>query len=122
MKTARAVLFVGLMIAPMVRVGADAPVTLKVSPLVSFAPTTIVIRTRIKADVANRALEIAAESDDFYRSSVVGLDGADAPTSNVFQFRDLPGGEYEVTATLYGQDGSARSVATQMVNVIGTSQ
>ena len=40
----------------------------------------------------DRALRVVAESDTFYRSSEVQLDGADSDGVNTFEFRDLPSG------------------------------
>src|SRR3989442_1174304 len=77
-----------------------APLTLRVSPTVSFAPATVVIRASIEADPGNRSIEVSAESEDFYRSSEIPLNGDQAPRTNSFEFRSLPGGEYQVIATL----------------------
>src|SRR5262245_10458074 len=71
-----------------------------VSPAVSFAPANLVVRATIAADSDNRAVEIVAESSDFYRSSEVQLDGDRAPRTTLFEFRSLPSGVYEVKAIL----------------------
>jgi len=98
--------------------GADERLALKVSPAVSFAPANLVVRATIHADAANRAVEIVAESNDFYRSSEIELDGQNAPRTNMFEFRSLPPGTYEVRATLLGGDGRSLAHVRQQVNVI----
>ena len=50
-------------------------------------------------------MKVVAESGDFYRASEVELEGDKAPRTNTFEFRSLPPGTYQVTATLFGVDG-----------------
>ena len=94
--------------------------TLRVSPAVAFAPANLIIRTMIEADARNRAVEIVAESPEFYRSSEIQLDGENAPRTTTFEFRSLPPGMYEVKATLFGSDGAARATVRHQMNVIAT--
>jgi hypothetical protein len=98
--------------------GAGEPIAIRVSPAVSFAPANLVVQTTIEADAGNRAVEIVAESDDFYRSSQIQLEGEKAPRTNRFEFRSLPPGTYEVRARLIGADGQPRGNVRQQVNVI----
>ena len=100
--------------------GAGQRLTLKVSPAVSFAPANLVVRATIIADADNRAVEIVAESDDFYRSSQVQLEGDRAARTNMFEFRSLPPGTYEVRANLVGADGQSRAMVRQQVNVFAS--
>ncbi|HZP48639.1 MAG TPA: hypothetical protein VFB07_08895 [Vicinamibacterales bacterium] len=65
-------------------------------------------------------MEIVAESEDFYRSSEIQLDGDSAPRTTQFEFRSLPPGTYEVRAVLYGAGGDARAEVRQQVNVIAS--
>ena len=53
--------------------------TVAVSPLQSFAPSNLIVRVGVAPDDANRALEITADSGEYYRSSRIQLDGKDAP-------------------------------------------
>jgi hypothetical protein len=98
--------------------GAKEPLSMKVSPAMSFAPANLVIRTRLEPDAGNRAMEVIAESDDFYRSSAIQLEGDRAPRTITFEFRSLPPGEYEVTAVVIGTDGQRRALARSAVNVM----
>jgi streptogramin lyase len=99
-------------------VGAKEPLSIRVSPAISFAPATLVIRTSVEPDAGNRAMEVVADSDGFYRSSAIQLDGDRAPKTTTFEFRSLPSGEYDVTAVVIGADGQRRALARAHVNVI----
>jgi hypothetical protein len=100
--------------------GAGEPerLTLRVSPAVAFAPANLVVRATIAASADNRTVEIVAESEDFYRSSEIQLDGDRAPRTSQFEFRSLPPGTYEVKAILRGSSGTERASVRQQVNVI----
>jgi len=96
------------------------PLSIRVTPAVSFAPANLIVRATIESDAANRSMEIVAESEDFYRSSEIQLDGDNAPRTSMFEFRSLPPGTYEVRAVLYGTMGDARAEVRQQVNVISS--
>jgi hypothetical protein len=96
------------------------PMTMKVSPAVSFAPANLIVRATIENNASNRSVEIVAESEDFYRSSEMQLDGDHAPRTTVFEFRSLPQGTYEVRAVLYSANGEPRAEVRQQVNVISS--
>jgi hypothetical protein len=109
-----------LLLTAILPLGAKERMTLKVSPAVAFAPANLIVRTMIEAAAENRAVEIVAESTEFYRSSEIQLDGEHAPRTTTFEFRSLPPGDYEVKATLLGSDGSALATVRQQMNVIAT--
>jgi len=110
--------FVVLMAAP---TGAGERLALKVSPAVAFAPANLIVRTTVEADAGNRAMEVVAESRDFYRSSSIELDGDKAPRTTQFEFRSLPPGIYEVRARLTGAGGEERGSVRRSVNVISSA-
>jgi hypothetical protein len=116
----RVVLFGILMLVGTLRLGAGERIMLKVSPAVAFAPANLVVRATIPADADNRAVEIVAESDDFYRSSEIQLEGERAARTNMFEFRSLPPGTYEVRANLVGANGRSRAMIRQQVNVLAS--
>ena len=118
----RACLLGILMTSTTLPIGAGERITMKVSPAVSFAPANLVVRTTIEADAGNRAVEIVAESPDFYRSSEIQLEGDRAARTTTFEFRSLPPGTYEVRAKLLGVDGQQRAAVRQQVNVIASGQ
>lgn len=101
--------------------GAGDRITMKVSPAVAFAPANLIIRTMIEANENNRTMEIIAESPEFYRSSEIQLDGAHAPRTTIFEFRSVPGGMYEVKATVRDRGRNTLASARQQVNVIDSA-
>jgi hypothetical protein len=76
-----------------------------VSPRISAAPAVVRIRATVTPSAENRGLRIVADSGDYFRSSFVPLDGADAASVTVTSFKNLPGGEYDITVTLVGENG-----------------
>ena len=99
-------------------VDANDRLAIRVSPAVAYAPATLRVQTTIEADAANRSVEIIAESDDFYRSSEMQLDGEAAPRTTFFQFRSLPTGEYAVRAILRGPGGHELASVERKVNIV----
>jgi hypothetical protein len=95
--------------------GADK-LTIRVSPLISSAPAFVTVRAMVEADADNRALDIIAESRDFYTSSQVTLNGAESPRLNEIHFRSLPEGSYAVTVILSGTRGR-RALLTRTILV-----
>jgi hypothetical protein len=83
----------GLLLAAALPVTAISPLRMSVSPAMSTAPSTIRIMMRVEPDAKNRALEVAADSQDCYRSSVIPLDGQDAPRTFMLEYPALPGGD-----------------------------
>jgi hypothetical protein len=84
---------------------------LEVTPRVSTAPAVVRIRVIVAPDATNRALHIIVDSESFYRSSVVPLDGANAAAITETMLRNLPSGDYEVIAALI--DGDGRRIVDQ---------
>jgi hypothetical protein len=114
-------LIVGLLLAPTTVMMANEPVSLRVSPAVSFAPATLVIQVRIAADAHGRALEIVANSDEFYRASTIPLESDGVAKTTTLQYASVPPGQYEVTATVITSDGKRKAVARAEVKVMGWS-
>jgi hypothetical protein len=117
----RATLVGILLLTSTLPLGARDRMTLRVSPAVAFAPANMIVRTMIEANAQNRGVEIVAESPEFYRSSQIQLDGEHAPRTTTFEFRSLPPGTYEVTATLIGANGSPITTLRQQMNVIASA-
>jgi hypothetical protein len=91
-----------------------APLAMTVSPAMSLAPATVDIGLHLIANRENHLLVVEADSGDFFRSSEIPVDGDHAPTMMNVRFRDLPEGEYQVVASLFGNDGRP------LANVRGT--
>jgi hypothetical protein len=99
-------------------VGADNPLKLRVSSRISSAPADIFVYVTIEPRHENRVLVISAESDDFFRSSDVQLNGEDSATVNVIRFRQLPSGTYDISAMLLGDRGQRTATARLEITVV----
>jgi hypothetical protein len=98
--------------------GAESRVAIRVSPVLSFAPANLMVRTTVVANEENRSIEVIAESEGFFRSSEIELDGDRAPRTTMFEFRSLPSGVYDVRAILKGPGGNRLASAERRVNVM----
>jgi hypothetical protein len=95
------------------------PLELHVSPTFSSAPTTLRIRATVEPRHDRRALAVVIESEDFFRSSEVPLDGEDAPRHLLLEYRNLPAGTYDVQAAVLDADGKPMAAAHRCVAVVG---
>jgi hypothetical protein len=120
MRCSRLWLF-GLALSTATLAAAGDPVSLRVNPTVSIAPTMLAIRVSVPPQSENRALEIVVDSSDFYRLSRVQLDGELGPAVNTLKIDSVPAGDYEVTATVIGTDGKRAKMARAHVEVMSTS-
>jgi hypothetical protein len=96
--------------------GASPRLSIAVTPIVAYAPANVRVRARVEANADNRALQVVADSTEFYRSSEIPLNGDRAPRTTVVEFRNLPGGTYNVTAVLVG--ATSRTTAVQQIKVV----
>ena len=87
------------------------------SPRISQAPAQVRIRAIVTPSAENRGLRVTADSGEFFRSSYLALDGADAAPVTETSFKNLPGGEYEVTVTLVDSQGHATNVDRRTIMV-----
>ena len=120
MRCSRLWLF-GLALSTATLGAAGDPVSIRVNPSVSIAPTMLAISVRVAPQAENRALEVVVDSGDFYRLSRVQLEGDRAPVVNTMRVVSVPAGEYEVTATVIGADGKRGSLARTHVEVMSAS-
>jgi hypothetical protein len=116
----KACLFGILMCMTALPIRAGDRISMRISPAVAFAPATLIVRASIEADAHNRIVTIVAESDDFYRSSDIQLEGDQAPRTSTLEFRSLPPGVYQIRATLFGSDGQSRGYVHQEINIMSS--
>jgi hypothetical protein len=107
--TLAAVTVIGLLAATG-ETGAREKLTLRVTPNVSSAPSTVIVKAMVAPDAANRWLLVEADSGVFYRSSSIQLDGDKAPMVTEVMLKSLPSGEYTVTAVLKNAIGEETTV------------
>src|SRR5262245_12121931 len=101
-----------LTVAPL---SGSEPLTLRVSPMQSFAPANLYIRLSIEPHANNRVVTVVAESEGYYRSSDVALEGEDGPRTVTVQFRSVPEGRYEIRGAV--GDAQGREVSSVRQNV-----
>ena len=86
--------------------GADSPISITVRPSVANYHGNAQLKVLVARDEKNRELVWEVDGPGYYRSSSFELDGASAPRSYTFFFRNLPAGELEVRATVKRNDRS----------------
>ncbi len=101
-------------------IGAGDALKLTVYPSFSFAPSNVRVHVRVEPSAENRALEIAADSGDFYRSSLMPLDGDKAPRMITIEFRSLPGGDYDIRGSVFDATGHERACVYGQATVMST--
>ena len=117
MKTRALVLTIlALAVAPTM---ANEHVALAVSPKLAFEPADLSVRATIESNAENRTLEVIAESDGYYRSSVMPLDGNRAPRTTSLWFRSLPGGTYSVRVIVRDARGEALATSEEQATIVG---
>ena len=103
--------------AAAVTLGGSQALTVRVTPAVTREPAALRIQAIVETDDRNRSLQIVARSAGYMRSSEIQLDGRDAQRVWEIEFRDVPRGNYEVTATLMGSEGR-RATVSKVVTVL----
>lgn len=83
-----------------------APVTVKLTPQVGFAPTTLNIAVKAEPKETNRGLTLIIESENYYRSSfdsdyVYDEKLGGTPLQSTYQYELRAPGHYTVTAILH---------------------
>jgi hypothetical protein len=109
-----AVLLCGILLTVAPLGGTDA-LKISVSPAQSFAPANLHIRVSIEPNAMNRTVAITAESENYFRSSEVTLEGDEGPRTVIVEFRSVPGGHYEIRSAV--GDAKGREVATARQSV-----
>src|SRR5262245_4973996 len=114
MKLAVGLLALMLMATP---VGANDPLKMYLSIGAAVAPANVYIQTILERSEQHRSIQIVTESEVFYSSSSVSLDGDRAPRMNTFKIAQLPAGHYNVVASVFGSDGKAVARAREWFDI-----
>ena len=92
-------------------------VSVSAFPGVAQEPAWITVRVFVEPDPENRALEVIAESENFFSKSRLQLNGERTARTRVFEYRDLLAGDYDIRAVLIDQGGDPGAVATAKVKI-----
>jgi len=112
-----AVFLCGCLVGTVMPLDGGEPLSVRVSPAVAAEPAVLRVVAVVEADDRNRSLEITAQSDDYLRRSEIQLEGSGARRVWDFEFRDVPRGNYQVSAILAGT-GGRRAAVTRVVMVV----
>jgi len=88
---------------------AQDPVRITVSPAFAFAPAFLRVRVYVEPNAANRTLTITADSDSYYRSSLIELEGDTSARTFFIELKHVPAGQYHLSAVV--RNGSGENVA-----------
>jgi hypothetical protein len=97
---------------------AQDSVRIAVSPAHAFAPAFLRIRVSVEPNAANRALTIIANSESYYRSSLIQLEGETSARTFFVELKQVPAGEYKLSAVVSKGNGENVAVATQGVRIL----
>ena len=96
----------------------DPPLRAQVSPRFGPAPSAVRVQAIVAPAAENRGLLIVIESDDYFRSSTLPLDGDTASRVQVADFRSVPAGVHHITVALLDRKGARRAVVHDAIQLI----
>ena len=96
----------------------DPPLRAQVSPRFGPAPSPVRVQAIVAPATENRGLLIVIESDDYFRSSTLPLEGDAASRVHVADFRSVPAGVHHITVALLDQQGDRRAVVRDAIELI----
>jgi hypothetical protein len=91
-------------------------VQLHVSPTLSERGDMLV-QVLVTRDAENQWMRVTAESESYYSSSEMELEGEYSPRVKVIRFRDVPAGWYEVTGTVFDHHKKVKGQSRRSVLV-----
>jgi hypothetical protein len=89
---------------------------LHVSPVLSERGDMLV-QVLVTRDAENQWMKVTAESEGYYSSSEMELEGEYSPRVKVIRFRGVPAGWYEVTGTVFDHRQHVKGLARRSVMV-----
>ena len=95
--------------------------TLRLTPRFVSAPGYLRSLIRVAPHDANRVLRVEIDSESYYRSSDIQLEGASAPTSHFVDWKEVPAGKYSLIVSVMGPSGDPRVVRHLDFQVLGMS-
>ena len=103
-------------VVPVTEVQANDFVQLHVSPTLSDRGDMLV-QVLVTRDAENQWMKVTAESEVYYSSSEMALEGEYSPRVKVIRFRGVPAGWYEVTGTVFDSQKHVKGLARRSVMV-----
>jgi hypothetical protein len=95
---------------------ADDFVQLQVSPVLSDRGD-MTVQVLVARDAENQWMKVTAESESYYSSSEMELEGEYTARVKVIRFRGVPAGWYEVTGTVFDSRKHVKGLARRSVLV-----
>ena len=89
-----------------------------VPALVVDAPGDVEFSIQISPTIRTYELRVFAESESYYRSTRIGLDGLDSAPVHRFTWRSFPVGEYQVVGMLVDDDGAEEIIVRSALKVV----
>ena len=80
-------------------------VEIKVRGYYFAAPATVPMVVAVEPAARNRMLVVEADSDDYFRSSAIELEGENEKRLHTVEFKSLPAGTYEIRARVMSKNG-----------------
>lgn len=88
----------------------ERALTVRVNPLFAIEGSPVQAMVRVARHSDNRMLQITVDSENYYQSSEIQLDGDSAAVTHYLPMHSLPAGDYAFLAVVYGTHGErARS-------------
>jgi hypothetical protein len=78
------------------------PALLQLLPRNVFGPADVEALVRVPRHPENRRLRVVIDSERYYRSTEIQLDGDESPEMHAVRWRSVPPGAYVVEVSLYG--------------------
>jgi len=105
-------------LAGSMQMNADEAISITVRPAVTSYRGSAQLKVLVSRNEKNRVLVWEVDGPNYFRSSSITLDGAASPRTYMFMVRDLPGGEFDIRASVKRNDNS---VATDrsVIRVVG---
>jgi hypothetical protein len=79
------------------------------------APATVPITVAVEPGAENRTLVVEADSEDYFRSSAIELDGENEKRLHSVEFKSLPAGQYRVRAQVLSKSEVLGSAVGDLV-------
>ena len=96
----------------------DQPLRAVVSPHVGWAPAVVRIQAIVRPADENRGIVFILDSDNYYRRSLVPIDGEADARVHFAEFRSVPAGVLQVTVALVDRRGGTRVTVQDVIQIM----